>query len=54
MILSQYIVPQLLLRTQNRRKEADKLAQAVAARYTRRTNSAARKRKRDAVLEGEA
>jgi len=54
MILSQYILPQLLLRTQQRRKEADKLAQAVLARYTRRTTSAAKKRKRDAALEEEA
>ena len=53
MIFSQYVLPQLLLRTQKRRKEADKLAQAVVARYTRRTTSAAKKRKRDAALEGE-
>jgi len=54
MILSQYVLPQLLLRTQKRRKEADKLAQAVQAKCTRRTTSAAKKRKRDAELEGEA
>ena len=53
MIFSQYVLPQLLLRTQKRRKEADKLAQAVVARCTRRTTSAAKKRKRDAALEGE-
>jgi hypothetical protein len=51
MILSQYVLPQLLLRTKKRRGEADKAAIALAAKNTRRINAAAKKRKRETLAE---
>jgi hypothetical protein len=54
MILSQYVLPQLVLRTQKRRQELDKLATAVATKHSRRIAATARKRKRNTLASIEA
>ena len=45
------MLPQLVLRTKKRRQAADKDAIALAAKNTRRINSAAKKRKRETLAE---